>query len=144
MTKPGSTCDIPVISTDYYPTLLELAGLPLKPEQHLDGVSIVPLLKGGVLDRGKPLFWHYPHYANQGGAPNGVIREGDWKLIEWYEDGTLELYNIVQDIGEKKNLAAQEPERVKSLHDKLVAWRKHVNAVMPTPNPKFNPKAKQP
>ena len=142
VTKPGSTCDTPVISTDYYPTLLDLAGLPLKPEQHLDGVSIVPLLKGATMDRGKPLFWHYPHYSNQGGAPNGVIREGAWKLIEWYEDGALELYNIPQDIGEKNNLAAKEPDRVKALHEKLIAWRKDVKAVMPTPNPKFNPNAK--
>jgi arylsulfatase A-like enzyme len=144
VTKPGSTCDTPVISTDYYPTLLDLAGLPAKPEQHLDGVSLLPLLKGGALDRGKPLFWHYPHYGNQGGAPNGVIREGDWKLIEWFEDGALELFNIAQDISEKNNLAAQPPEKVKTLHDKLVAWRKDVNAIMPTPNPKFDPKAKQP
>ncbi len=138
VTKPGSICDTPVISTDYYPTLLELAGLPLKSEQHLDGVSLVPLLKGGTLDRGKPLFWHYPHYGNQGGAPHGAIRDGDWKLIEWYEDGAFELYNIPQDISEKNNLAAQHPGKVKALHEKLVAWRKEVNAIMPTPNPNFD------
>ena len=92
ITSPGSTCDVPVISTDFYPTLLQLAGQPLKPEQHLDGVSFLPLLKGETTPRGKALFWHYPHYANQGGAPYGAIREGDWKLIEWYEDGALELY----------------------------------------------------
>jgi arylsulfatase A-like enzyme len=142
VTKPGSTCDTPVISTDYYPTLLELAGLPLKPEQHLDGVSIVSLLKGEAIERGKPLFWHYPHYGNQGGMPNGAVRDGDWKLIEWYEDGALELYNIAQDIGEKNNLAAQHPDKVKALREKLIAWRKEVNAIMPTPNPKFDPNAK--
>ena len=144
VTKPGSTCDTPVISTDYHPTLLALAGLPLKPEQHLDGVSIVPLLKGGAMDRGKPLFWHYPHYGNQGGAPYGMIREGDWKLIEWYEDGSFELYNIPQDLSEKSNLAAQHPDRVKTLHEKLVAWRKQVYALMPTPHPNFDPTAKGP
>ena len=138
VTKAGTTCDSPVISTDFYPTLLQLAGLPLQPAQHLDGVSFVPLLKGEAMARGKPLFWHYPHYANQGGAPNGVIRDGDWKLIEWYEDGALELYNLAQDLGEKTNLAAQQPERVKELHAKLVAWRKEVGALMPTPNPDFN------
>ena len=143
VTKAGTTCDTPVISTDYYPTLLELAGLPAKPEQHLDGVSIVPLLKGGAMDRGKPIFWHYPHYGNQGGAPNGVIREGDWKLIEWYEDGALELYNIPQDIGEKNDLAAQHPDKVKALHAKLVAWRKEVNAVMPLPNPNYKHAARK-
>ena len=134
VTQPGSSCDSPVISTDFYPTLLQLAGLDLKPRQHLDGVSFVPLLKGGGMNRGKPLFWHYPHYGNQGGAPHGSIRDGDWKLIEWYEDGALELYNIPQDLSEKNNLAAQQPEKVKELHGKLTAWRKEVGAIMPTPN----------
>ena len=140
--KPGATCDSPVISTDFYPTLLQLAGLPLKPAQHLDGVSFMPLLKGETMQRGRPLCWHYPHYANQGGAPNGVIRDGDWKLIEWYEDGALELYNLPQDLSEKTNLAAQQPARVKELHAKLVAWRKEVGALMPTPNPSFDPNGK--
>jgi arylsulfatase A-like enzyme len=142
VTKAGTTCDSPVISTDFYPTLLQLASLPPKPEQHLDGVSFVPLLKGETMQRGKPLFWHYPHYSNQGGAPNGAIRDGDWKLIEWYGGGVLELYNIPQDIGEKNNLAAQQPEKVKELHAKLTAWRKEVGAVMPRPNPNFKPHAK--
>ena len=137
ITKPGSVCDSPVISTDFYPTLLQLAGLDLKPQQHLDGVSFLPLLKGETASRGKPLFWHYPHYANQGGPPCGTIRAGDWKLIEWYEDGALELYNIAQDIGEKNNLAAQQPDKVKELHAKLIDWRKEVGALMPTPNPDF-------
>jgi arylsulfatase A-like enzyme len=142
VTKPGTTCDSPVVSTDFYPTLLQLAGLPAKPEQHLDGVSFVPLLKGETMQRGKPLFWHYPHYANQGGAPNGVIRDGDWKLIEWFDDGELELYNLSQDLSEKTNLAAQQPEQVKELHTQLIAWRKEVGALMPTPNPDFNPNQK--
>jgi hypothetical protein len=107
----------------------------LKPEQHLDGVSFVPLLNGENTPRGKPLFWHYPHYSNQGGAPHGAIRDGDWKLIEWYEDGALELYNIPQDIGEKNDLANALPDKVKDLHSRLVAWRKDVGAMMPTPNP---------
>lgn len=142
VTKPGAVCDAPVISTDYYPTLLALAGLPLRPEQHLDGVSIVPLLKGEPLDRGKPLFWHYPHYGNQGGAPHGAIREGDWKLIEWYEDGSLELYDLSRDVGEKNNLAVRHPDKTRALHAKLAAWRKEVKAIMPTPNPNFKPIAK--
>jgi arylsulfatase A-like enzyme len=136
VTKPGSTCDAPVISTDFYPTLLQLAGQPLKPEQHLDGVSFLPQLKAETTPRGKPLFWHYPHYANQGGSPYGAIRDGDWKLIEWYEDGSLELYNIPQDIGEKHNLVSEQPDKVKELHAKLIAWRKEVGALMPTPNAK--------
>ena len=142
VTKPGSICDSPVISTDFYPTLLQLAGQPLKPAQHLDGVSFVPLLKGEAMQRGKPLFWHYPHYGNQGGRPYGAIRDGDWKLIEWYEDGALELYNIPKDIGEQHELAAQQPDKVKELHGKLMAWRKEVGALMPTPNPDFDPNKK--
>src|SRR5205823_922128 len=112
MTRSGATCNTAVISTDFYPTLLQLAGLDLKPQQHLDGVSFVPLLKGEAL-HGRPLYWHYPHYGNQGGAPYGAIRDGDWKLIEWYEDGALELYDIPQDIGEKNNLGAQHPDKAK-------------------------------
>jgi arylsulfatase A-like enzyme len=134
MTKPGSICETPVTSTDFYPTLLELAGLPLFSEQHRDGVSFVPLLKGKELKRA-PLFWHYPHYGNQGGAPGGAVRDGDWKLIEWFEDDRKELFNLRNDPGEQKNLAAQMPEKVKELHAKLVNFRKDVNAVMPTPNP---------
>ena len=135
VTKPASVCETPVISTDFYPTLLQLAGLPLFPEQHRDGVSLVPSLKGEKLKREAPLFWHYPHYGNQGGAPYGAIRDGDWKLIEWFEDGSFELYNIRKDPGETKNLAANEPKKVKALHERMVAWRKEVHALMPTMNP---------
>ena len=134
VTKAGSMCDTPVISTDFYPTILELCGLPPMPKQHVDGVSMVPLLKGGKIARA-PLFWHYPHYGNQGGAPFGAIRDGDWKLIEWYEDGSLELYNLRNDIGEKNNVIKAEQARGKELHEKLIAWRKETKAVMPTPNP---------
>jgi arylsulfatase A-like enzyme len=107
--------------------------LPRLPKQHIDGVSMLPLLKGGQIER-EPLFWHYPHYGNQGGAPCGAIREGDWKLIEWYEDSSLELYNLKDDIGESKNLVQANPSKADALKGKLVAWRKEVNAVMPTPN----------
>jgi arylsulfatase A-like enzyme len=138
ITKPGSVCDTPVVSTDFYPTLLELAGLALKPQQHRDGISLLPLLNGGKLKR-KPIFWHYPHYSNQGGAPAGAVREGDWKLIEWYEDGNLELFNLREDIGEKNNLAAANPGKVKELRKKLIVWSKEVNAVMPQPNPDYDP-----
>lgn len=134
VTHPGSLCDTPVTSTDFYPTLLELAGLALKPKQHCDGMSLVSLLRGGSLARG-PLFWHYPHYGNQGGAPCGAVRDGDWKLIEWYEDNRVELFNLRDDSGEQRNLAATEAAKAKELQSKLAAWRKSVNAVMPTPNP---------
>jgi arylsulfatase A-like enzyme len=141
VTKPGSLCETPVTSTDFFPTLLELAGLPLRPEQHVDGMSLVPLLKGDSLVRG-PLFWHYPHYGNQGGAPGGAVRDGDWKLIEWYEDSTPELFNLRDDLEEKHNLVAANPAKVKELQAKLGAWRKQVGAVVPAPNPRLDPKAK--
>ena len=137
ITKAGSVCDAPVISTDFYPTLLELSGLPLMPEQHRDGISIAPLLKGGsILSR--TFYWHYPHYSNQGGGPAGCVRDGDWKLIEWYEDGSHELYNIREDVSEKNDLAAKMPDKVKELTEKLGAWRKEVGAKMPVPNPDYD------
>ncbi len=138
VTRPGSVCHTPVSSPDFYPTLLELAGLPLNPAQHRDGVSLAPLLRGGELARG-PLFWHYPHYGNQGGAPCGAVRDGDWKLIEWYEDGSLELFNLREDIAEAHNLAPTNPDKAQQLRAKLNAWRKSVKAFMPTPNPDYKP-----
>ena len=128
VTRPGSRTDTPVTSTDFFPTILEIAGLRARP---VDGMSLVPLLRGGSLDRG-PIYWHYPHYGNQGGAPGGAIRDGDWKLIEWYEDGRLELFNLEKDIGEKHDLAERHPDRVRDLHARLRAWLKEVGAVMPS------------
>lgn len=141
--KPGSVNHEAVISVDYYPTLLEMAGLPLSPEQSLDGKSILPLLKGGTLPE-RPLFWHYPHYSNQGGAPEGAVRLGDFKLIEWYEDMRIELYNLKDDIGEHHNLEATMPDKANALRKMLHDWRKEVNAQMPTPNPNYDPNALPP
>lgn len=139
VTQPGSTCDTPAVSTDFYSTLLDIAGLASKPRQHLDGASLVPLLKRtGAPDR-DAIYWHYPHYGNQGGAPSGAIRAGDWKLIEWYEDGRLELFNLQEDIGERYNLASQYPEKTAQLHARLKAWRTNVGARMPTPNARYAP-----
>jgi len=134
VTKPGATTGTPAISTDIFPTLLEAAGLPARPRAHVDGVSLVPVLRGGQLPA-RPFFWHYPHYGNQGGAPAGGVREGDWKLIEWFEDNRVELFNLKTDFGEQNNLAVKEPEKVKALHAQLAQWRKNVGARMPTPNP---------
>lgn len=134
ITKPNSICSEPVSSIDFYPTMLELAGMPAKPEHYIDGISLVPLLKGRSVEQ-RSLFWHYPHYGNQGGVPGGAIRNGDWKLIEWYENGELELFNLKEDIGENNNLAKQYPERVRLLHSKLKTWRQSVNAKMPAANP---------
>jgi arylsulfatase A-like enzyme len=141
ITKPGSLCSETVISTDFYPTMLEMAGLPPKPKQHIDGVTLVPLLKGKKSLPRKAVFWHYPHYGNQGGSPGGAVRAGDYKLIEFYEDNRLELYNIKQDIGEKNNLADKMPGKAAELHKMLTDWRKDVDAKMPTPNPDYKPKS---
>jgi arylsulfatase A-like enzyme len=135
ITTPGSVCDTPVISNDFFPTLLELAGLPVSSHQSADGLSIVPLLKGGSVSRAAPLFWHYPHYSNQGGPPGGAVRAGDWKLIEWYEDGGIELFNLRDDPAEKTSLAAAQPDKVNELRSKLVAFRSDVGALMPVPHP---------
>lgn len=135
--QPGRVCSEPVTSPDFYPTLLEAAGLPLLPEQHVDGTSFLPLLRGEEeFDRG-PLFWHYPHYANQGGTPGSSVRLGDWKLIEFFEDGRLELYNLREDLSETRNLAEQEPAIARDLHERLVAWRASVEALVPEPNPQW-------
>jgi arylsulfatase A-like enzyme len=135
ITKPGSVCHVPVISTDFYPTLLELTGTPAKPKQHRDGVSLVPLLKGGKkLDR-EALYWHYPHYSNQGGFPGGAVRAGDWKLLERFEDGRVHLYNLEEDLGEKNDLADKHPKRVAELRKKLHAWYRDVGAKFLRPKP---------
>lgn len=139
VTRAGSTCSVPVTSTDYFPTVIEMAGLPLSGEK-IDGVSLVPLLRGSTLNR-EPLFWHYPHYGNQGGRPAGAIRDGDWKLIQWFEDNRIELFNLREDLGEHHNLADQHPERTAELLKKLQQWQKQVNAKFPTPNPASKPGA---
>ncbi len=145
--EPGSQCDVPVITTDFYPTFLAIAGAKGDPKHKLDGRSLLPLL----LQTGKfardAIYWHFPAYLQGYGGddrttPAGVIRSGDYKLIEFFEDGHVELYNLAEDIGEKNDLAKKMPERAKELHDKLIAWRKSVNAPMPKPNPDYNPAAK--
>ena len=132
-----------MISTDYYPTLLEMAGLPPRPQQHADGVSIVPLLQGGTWPE-RPLFWHYPHYSNQGGGPGGAVRMGDFKLVEWFEDMRVELFNLRDDLGEKHDLASQMPEKTAALRKLLHDWRQGIHADMPSPNPAYQPDAVAP
>jgi arylsulfatase A-like enzyme len=128
VTPEGATTSVPAISTDFYPTLLEIAGLPTRLEQHRDGVSLVPVLEGDTaLDR-EALFWHYPHYSNQGGFPGGAIRMGPWKLIENYEDGSVQLFNLEADLGEQQDRAADEPERVERMRERLHAWYQEVDA----------------
>jgi arylsulfatase A-like enzyme len=138
--QPGSICDVSVCSIDFFPTMVEMAGLGgIKTNGPIDGESIVPLLKqSGRLQR-EALYWHYPHFSNQGGRPGGVIRQGDFKLIERYEDGTLELYNLRMDIGETRNLAHLIPPKAVELHRRLQEWRQSVDANMPVSNPDFKP-----
>lgn len=124
----GSTSDVPVVSTDFYPTILDIAGLPARPDQHQDGVSLVPLLKEGTTPQREAIFWHYPHYSNQGGIPGAAVRVGDFKLIERFEDGRTHLYNLKTDIGERQDLAAEMPERVASMKARLHTWYQDVDA----------------
>ncbi len=138
VTKPGSVCSVPVTSTDFYPTILEMAGLPLRPKQHCDGVSLVPLLRGATSLPRKAIFWHYPHYGNQGGFPGGAVRCGDWKLIENYEDPHVELYNLRDDISERNDLAPRMPGKAAELKQMLAEWRKAVGAKMPKANPNYS------
>ncbi len=133
----GRTDATPIISVDLYPTLLELAGAELPADQPLDGASYAGLLTGAAdsLDR-DAVYWHFPGYLGAGAdrwrtTPVGVVRAGDWKLLEFFEDGRLELYNLTQDVGEQRNLAAAQPEKAAELRDKLAAWREAVGAKMP-------------
>ena len=141
VTKAGSTCTQPVISTDFYPTLLDMAGLKLKPKQHVDGKSLTPLLRGEKMNRG-PLYWHFPHYGNQGGPPSAAIRAEQWKLIRRFEDDSFEFYNLNDDIGEKKNLIkdSRQEARIELMKKMLDKWLKETDSKMPTRNPKFDPK----
>lgn len=124
----------PVSSIDFFPTFCEAAGAKTPP---VDGISLRPLLAGGRIPE-RPLFWHYPHYSDQGGIPGGAVRLGDWKLIEFYEDNRLELFNLRDDPGEQKNLIQREAARAQKLHRLLRDWRTAVNASMPRPNPGYD------
>jgi len=136
----GATVNTPVSGIDLFPTVLEAVGAK---EISQDGMSVVPLLKGDTLKR-DALFWHYPHYSNQGGRPGDVVRAGNYKLIEFFEGGRRELYDLKKDTGESRNLIEDKPEVAKELHDKLETWRKEVGASPMKPNPDYvpNPQAK--
>jgi arylsulfatase A-like enzyme len=136
ITRPDSVCDVPITSTDVYPTLLEMAGQPLRPSQHRDGLSFVPLLKGaGTLAR-EAIYWHYPHYCTAlGGMPAAAVRSGPYKLIEFFENDRVELYNLENDIGETKDLSEELPEKTAELRALLHEWYREVDAKMPSPNP---------
>ena len=130
--------ETPLVLTDLMPTMLEWGGVdPAKATGPLDGVSLVKLFAGTALAP-RPLFWHFPNYTNQGGRPAGAVREGDWKLVENYEDGSAELFHLAKDPGETTNLAAAETARVEDLQKKLHDWRKRVGAQECVPNPAFD------
>jgi arylsulfatase A len=141
LTRSGSVCDTPVITMDFFPTLLELAGADRSASHTaVDGVSLVPLLRGETTLPRTELFWHYPHYWNGGKvSPYSVARVGDWKLIRFYETGREELYNLKTDLSEKSDQAAANPEKRQELSARLSAWLKEVGAQMPVPNPDYNP-----
>lgn len=128
--EAGSVCVEPVISTDFYPTLLEMAGLPAEAHQAVDGKSFAAALKGQSFHRGS-IFWHFPHYSNHGmQSPGGAVRDGDYKLLEYFENNTVQLFNLREDIGEQHDLSATQPEKTNELRTKLHAWRSRVAARM--------------
>lgn len=135
VTTAGEECRQPVLSTDFFPTMLELAGIAQPTEIALDGDGIVPELRGQKSQATRPLVWHYPHYHGSEWTPGAAIRVGDWKLIEFYEFGDAELYNLASDAGETTNLAEQEPDRLDDLRQQLRQWQEDLHAKMPQPNP---------
>ncbi|MBU3125846.1 sulfatase [Sinomicrobium sp. 2019215] len=138
----GKQSDYPVTGADFYPTILDYAGIDLPAEQLLDGVSLKPVIDKGDILPERPLYWHYPHYGNQGGDPSSIIREGRWKLIHYYEEDRNELYNIIDDPYEQKNVAADHPEKLAELGDKLERWLAGVEASYPAKDEEFDPEKK--
>lgn len=135
--QTSSKIDVPATGMDFYPTILDLLSVPLKPEEHQDGISLVPLLKGDVLPE-RPLYWHYPHYGNQGGEPSSIIREGMWKLIHYYEDEREELYNLENDLKELNNVAGENPEIREKLSKQLFRYLNEVGARYPVSDPQYD------
>ncbi len=140
---PGQTeperSDLPTVGTDLFPTLVELAGGSVAP-QSLDGRSLAPVLHGEALEP-LPLYWHYPHYGNQGGEPSSIVRDGKWKLIHYYEDDRDELYNLEEDVGEQRDVLALQSQVAGELQSKLRSWLREVDARFPTDNPNYDEQA---
>lgn len=140
VTRPGSVNETtPVIGVDFFPTILEIVGGLASGPARVDGESIVPLLRGGANLKRQAIYWHYPHYHPGGATPYSAIRAGDWKLIHFFEDDHVELYNLKDDLGEKTDLARKYPKRTAGLRAKLAAWRTEVGAQLPTQNPAYDP-----
>lgn len=140
--RVGQVCNTPVVSSDIYPTVLDMLGLPLRPLQHVDGVSLAPLLSGsGDLERAA-IYWHFPHYSNHGlQSPGGAIRAGDYKLLEYFENGTVQLFNLRTDPGELHDLSKAEPTKAAELRSMLQTWRNTLSAQRMVANPDYVPAA---
>jgi len=137
---PGIVVDAPAMTMDLYPTLLALAGLNLHAEQHLDATDLTPILRGEVVPSPPTLSWHFPHYHGSGNTPSGAVRQGSWKLIEWFETGQAELYDLDADVGESRDLGSQMPGKAAELARDLFELRARLGAVMPQPNPGWTPR----
>jgi arylsulfatase A-like enzyme len=136
--QPGTVCDIPIISTDFYPTLLDMFRLPLRSEQHADGISFAGLWKGEKELNRHAIYWHFPHYSNHGlQSPGGAVRAGDFKLLEYFENGTLQLFNLKTDPGEEHDLIEQDPKTAARMKHMLHQWRTDTSARMMEPNPDY-------
>ena len=134
----GFVSDVPVTSPDFYPTIVEMIGLEVENKNQKEGISMVPILKGGKKIEREAIYWHFPHYSNHGNqSPGGVIRSGDYKLLEYYENNTIQLFNLAKDIGEQNDLSTLEPERVNKLRSLLTNWRRNVDAKMMLPNSEY-------
>lgn len=134
----GVETDFPVIHTDFYPTLLDLAGIPLKPKQHIDGISLKPILEGKTLDVNRALYWHYPHYGNQGGEPSSIIQFEGWKLIHYWEDDREELFKLPSTEKDELNVIKKYPEMATKLSNQLMTWLTDVNAKYPEKDKEFD------
>lgn len=137
LNQSGQTSEVPVTGSDFYPTILDLVGAELKPNEHSDGVSLKPILMGKTIKE-RPLIWHYPHYGNQGGEPSSIIREGDWKYIHYYESDKTELFNLKDDLSETTNVADKHPEIAKQLNKKLFDYLNSVGAKYPAKDPDYD------
>jgi arylsulfatase A len=140
--KAGSACDVPVVSADLYSTLI--TATDATGNQIVDGRNLAPLLKQQAGFQPRALYWHYPHYSNQGGRPSSAIRKGDWKLIEFFEDGRRELYNLRDDPSESQDRSDKNRAMADELAADLAGWRETTGAKLPTPNPDYVPTSARP
>ncbi|MGB7346873.1 MAG: sulfatase [Pirellulaceae bacterium] len=140
LTKAGSVCAEPIITTDYYPTLLELLNIngDATHNQSVDGRSLSPLLGNPSAKLNRNLYWHYPHYHAGGDGPYSAVRSGNYRLIRFYEDDSVRLFDLGNDIGEQTDLSSEQPEKTRQLAADLDQWLASVDAQLPTKNPKFD------